>query len=251
MDELERLDERALGLLLRLASNPEDPCGREFDALLYEFVWRYLRAKGEDIATRVAVYTGSSGPAAPALQPGELAEVAHDATILALRRVRDNAARFDPGRGKTTLWVIGAAEYAYVEVAKAIAHARRSPSLVFEDPNDLPHIPDSSPSTEEHVVGKVANEQALSEAVSVLSEREFAALRLVDTLELTYAEAAERMFGDAGMDRVVEGLLTRGRRRLAAAWEGRQPSVSGGSSKSRGAGKVPGRSADNVGEEHV
>jgi DNA-directed RNA polymerase specialized sigma24 family protein len=246
MDDLERLDQRALELLHELASNPDGDCARQFDSLLYEFVWRYLRAKGEEIPARVAAYMGAEGTAAPQPQPAELAEVAHEATVIALHRVRAKAARFDAARGKPTLWVIGAAEYAYVEVAKAIATARRSPRLAFHDPADLVGIPDSSPSTEEHVISKVSNEQALSEAAEALSEREFAALRLVDTLELTYSEAAERMFGDATMDRVVEGLLRRGRRRLAAAWQGREPSVSGS-----GTGKVTARDADNGGEEHV
>lgn len=246
MDYLEHLDQRALDLLGQLAESPEGDIERQFDALLYEFVWRYLRAKGEEITARVARYTGATSAVAPQPQPSELAEVAHEATIIALRRVRERAARFDSTRGKPTLWVIGAAEYAYVEVAKAIVGARRSPQLVFHDPGDLLHIPDSSPSTEEHVISKLSNEQALHEAAKALSEREFIALRLVDTLEFTYAEAAERMFGEASMARAVEGLLRRGRRKLAAAWQDRPPSVSGSST-----GKVTGLDADDLGEEHV
>jgi DNA-directed RNA polymerase specialized sigma24 family protein len=246
MDELERLDQRAVELLTELADNPNGEGARQFDSLLYEFVWRYLRAKGDQIPARVAAYTGIDATAAPQPQPGELAEVAHEATIVALRRVREKAGVFDPARGKPTLWVIGAAEYAYVEVAKAIAKARRSEHLAFRDPADLLEIPDSSPSTEEHVISKLSSEQALAHAAEALSEREFAAVRLVDTLGLSYAEAAERMFGDASADRVVDGLLSRGRRRLALAWQGRQRSVSGSAM-----GKVSGDGADNTGEENV
>ena len=64
----------------------------------------------------------------------EVDEVAHDATATALRRVRQNAWKFDASKGRPTQWVIGAAEFAYIEVAKAVVAARRSDRLVFLDP---------------------------------------------------------------------------------------------------------------------
>jgi DNA-directed RNA polymerase specialized sigma24 family protein len=246
MDHPKHLDEPARELLAALAERPDEDLARRFDALLYEYVWRYLRARSETIASRVARYTSNPGIHAPRLQAGELAEVAHEATTIALRRVRQKAGEFDPARGGPVSWVIGAAEYAYVEVAKAIAAARRSSRLSFQDPQDLLDVPDWSPSTEEHVISKLSSEQALREAAEVLSDHEFAALRLVDTLKFTYAEAAEVMFGEANMERTVEGLLRRGRRRLAAVWQEHKPSVSGSPT-----GKVSRQGVENSGKEHV
>jgi DNA-directed RNA polymerase specialized sigma24 family protein len=246
MDELERLDKDASGLLEKIAAGAGEDCALQFDVLLYEFVWRYLRANSGRIAERVGRYVGSDAAAGPPLLANELAEVAHDATTLALRRVREKAGRFDAAQGKATLWVLGAAEYAFVEVAKAIAAARRPTHYTFEDPQTFLEVPDSSPSTEEHILAKISNEQALEEAARALSEHEYAALRLVHTLKFSYAEAAEVIFGDAGMDRAIDGLLVRGRRKLAEAWQDRQPPTN-----AHGAGKVSGPSVDNTGESHV
>lgn len=243
MDELQRLDRQACELLQRLA---DGECARAFDSLLYEFVWRYLRTNANRIAARVARYAGADGVAAPELLPAELAEVAHDATTTALRRVREKAARFDPDRGTPTGWVIGAAEFAFVEAAKSIVEARRSPWFELHDPQDFAEISDFAPSTEEHVIAKVASEQALEEAAEVLSEHEYIAIRLVVTLKFSYAEAAELMFGEASMARAVDGLLTRGRAKLAAAWRDREPWAG-----PTAAGKVFADGADNTGGEHV
>jgi DNA-directed RNA polymerase specialized sigma24 family protein len=246
MSELQRLDEEAGELLAQIADDPEGECARRFDTLLYRFVFGYLRANTNRIATRVAARVGVGGVAAPALLAEELSEVAHDATTIALRRVREKAVRFDPRRGTPTNWVIGAAEFAFVEVAKSVVAARRSPRLAFHDPEDLAVLADCAPSTEEHVLAKVSSEQALEEAVEVLSEREWAAIRLVDTLQLSHAEAAGVIFGDAAMARSVEGLLTRGRPKLAAAWSERRAAFG-----MRATGKVSGEDAENTGGENV
>lgn len=50
------------------------------------------------------------------------------------------------------------------------------------------------------------------------------ALRLVVTLGYSYAEAAKELLGDAAKTRQIDGLLTRGKRKLALAWEGRRRS---------------------------
>lgn len=49
------------------------------------------------------------------------------------------------------------------------------------------------------------------------------------TLGYSYADAAERIFGDAAMTKQVDGLLTRGKRKLAEAWIDRRPSPRGAS----------------------
>jgi DNA-directed RNA polymerase specialized sigma24 family protein len=246
MSELQRLDEEAAQLLAQIADDPDGECARRFDTLLYPFVFGYLRTQRDRIAARVAAYAGAEGAAAPSLLPEELAEVAHDATATALRRVRKNAARFDQRRGTATDWVIGAAQFAFVEVAKSVVAARRSPRMAYHDPQDLELLAGAAPSTEEHVLAKLGDEEALEQAAEVLGERELAAVRLVHTLHLSYAEAAEAIFGDASMTRAVEGLLTRGRAKLATAWQDRRPASGAGAG-----GKVSGEGADNTGGENA
>lgn len=153
--------------------------------------------------------------------------MAHEATTIALRRVRQQAARFDPNLGTPTMWVIGAAEFAWVDVAKTIVSARRSEQLVFTAPDDLLDIADPSPSTEEHVLRHVHDADALADAARYLSRTEFAAIRLVITAGYSYAEAARLIFGDGTKTKQVDGLLTRGKTKLAVAWSDRRPSPRG------------------------
>ncbi|HEX6679826.1 MAG TPA: hypothetical protein VF063_04195 [Gaiellaceae bacterium] len=222
MDELDR---RGCALLARLVDEPdEEDCARQFDTLYYEIVWRYLRAKHRVLATRVARYLGVAGAVAPQVLDEEVDEVAHDATATALRRVRQNAERFDGAKGTPTQWVIGAAEYAYVEVAKAVVSARRSDVLEFVDPLDLFDEPDRNPTTEEHVLRQFEDAEALADAARHVSEKEFLALRLRATAGYSRAEAAKMIFGDATMKKQVDGLVERGARKLAQAWHDRRTS---------------------------
>lgn len=227
----EELDRQGRALLARLADKPDDEeAARLFDRLYYEIVWRYLRANHEVLATRVARYLGLPGSVAPQVLLKEVDEVAHDATATALRRVRHNAWKFDPAKGSPTRWVIGNAEYAYIEVAKAVVKARRSDSLEFVDPMDLLDTPDLNPTTEEHVLRQLEDAEALADAAAHVSEKEFAALRLRATAGYSRGEAAEKIFGDATMKKQVDGLVERGARKLARAWSDRRPSpgVTGG-----------------------
>jgi hypothetical protein len=179
MDGIEELDRRGRELLDELAADPDSDCWRQFDALFYPPVWRYLRANHAALNSRVARYLKVDGNVAPDVLPEEVDEVAHEATKVALRRVRQNATGFDPQRGTPTMWVIGAAEYAWIEVARAIAAARRSDRLQFVPPDDFVDEPDRNPTTEEHVFRHLQDAEALEDAARHVSEKEFAALRLV------------------------------------------------------------------------
>lgn len=235
MDGTEELDRRGRALLAELADDPDGQnCARQFDSLYYEIVWRYLRANHAVLATRVGRYLGQAGNVAPAVLQEEIEEVVHDATKTALRRVRQNAHKFDATKGSPTRWVIGAAEYAYVEVAKAVVTARRSDRLEFVDPLDLLDVPDRNPTTEEHVLRQTEDAEAIADAASHLSEKEFLALRLRATAGYSRGEAAERIFGDATMKKQVDGLVERGARKLAKAWNDRRlwPGVAGGTNLS-------------------
>lgn len=244
MDGIDELDRRGRALLAELAVDPDSDCWRQFDALFYEGVWKYLRTNHDKLPARVARYLKVDGVVAPDVLPEEVDEVAHEATKIALRRVREKAARFDPARGTPTMWVIGSAEYAYIEVAKTIVAARRSDRLRFVAPADLFDEPDGNPTTEEHVLRHLEDEEALEDAASHISEKEFAAVRLVLTAGYSYAEAAKVIFGDETMTKQVDGLLTRGKRKLAEAWIDRKPSPRGASGSN-----VPDRTDDKEGTD--
>jgi DNA-directed RNA polymerase specialized sigma24 family protein len=244
VDGIEDLDRRGRELLDELAANPDSDCWRQFDALFYPTVWRYLRAKHAILGARVARYLKVDGVVAPEVLPEEVDEVAHEATKVALHRVRKNAARFDPQRGTPTMWVIGNSEWAWIDVAKAIAAARRSDRLRFVAPEDLLDEPDQNPTTEEHVLRHLEDAEALEDAARHVSEKEFAALRLVLTAGYSYAEAARVIFGDETMTKQVDGLLTRGKRKLAEAWADRRPSHNGSSGS-----KLGGRTDDKEGSD--
>jgi DNA-directed RNA polymerase specialized sigma24 family protein len=233
--EIENLNRLGGALLAELADDANEDCARQFDALFYEPVWKFARAHHDRFSSRVARYLGLDEAVAPEVLPDEVDEVAHDATALALRRVRENAGRFDPNRGQLFQWLIGAVEYAYIEVAKTVVAARRSDRLQFRAPEDVPDIPSSAPTTEELVLQQIRDAETFASAASHVSEKEFVALRLVVTLGYSYAEAAQCIFGDPEMTRQVDGLLTRGKKKLAAAWEGRRSSPqSAGSSNFSG-----------------
>jgi len=245
VDGVEELDRHGRELLAELSAEPENERARQqFDAAFYPHVWRYLRANHAILRARVARYLRVDGVVAPEVRPEEVDEVAHEATKIALRRVRQNAAGFDSPRGTPTMWVIGAAEYAWIEVAKAIAAARRSDRLQFVPPEDLLDEPDRNPTTEEHVLRHLQEAEALADAAQHVSEKEFAALRLVVTAGYSYAEAAAVIFGDETMTKQVDGLLTRGKRKLAEAWVDRRPSPNGASGS-----KLGGRTDDKEGSD--
>lgn len=227
MEGTEELDRRGAKLLAELVIEPDGDCRRLFDALYYELVWRYLRANHGKLSARVARYLKLDGVVAPEVLEEEVAEVAHEATLVALHRVRQGAGRFDPERGTATGWVIGAAEFAWVEVAKTIVSARRSGQHVFFAPEDLLAVADPNPTTEEHVLRHLEDAEALADAARYLNENEWAAVRLVVTAGYSYAEAAKVIFGDETKTKQVGGLLERGTAKLAVAWKERRPSPSG------------------------
>jgi DNA-directed RNA polymerase specialized sigma24 family protein len=224
MDGTDELDRRGAELLAELAENPTDECRRAFDALYYELIWRYLRASNKTLGSRVASYLKVEGVVAPEVPEEEVAEVAHEATLVALRRVRGNAWKFDSGRGTATGWVIGAAEFAWVEVAKTIMRARQTENLPIEDILD---VADHGPSTEEHVLRHLQDEEALADAARHVDEDEWNTLRLVVTAGYSYKEVATMLFGDETMTKRVDRLLQSGKIKLAGTWKDRRPSPSG------------------------
>lgn len=238
------IDRQGARLLAALAADPENEvCAREFDSLLYPLIWGYLRANHAVLGGRVARYIGVDGAVAPQILPEEVDEVAHAATVVALRRVRNHPGRFDPNLGTVSGWSINAAEFAYVEVAKDIVGARRSAELQFKDPIDIVELA-AAPSHESAVERRIVDAEDLADAASHVSELEWTALRLVITLGYSYADAAERMYGDSSMSKHVDNLLQRGKRKLAAAWSDRRPTASG-ASRSNGSSGTDDREGAN------
>lgn len=223
MDGIEELDRRGRQLLAELEADPRSDCWRQFDNLFYEPVFKYLRAKQPLLGARVARYLGGAGNLAPEILPEEIGEVLHDATQTALRRVRENAWKFVPERGSPTQWVLGAAEFAYVDVAKAIVEARRSAKLTFVDPSELLDHVDAK-STEEHVLRLLEDADALADAASHLEPEEWTALRLRVTAHHSRLETALLMFRDETAVRRVDRLVESAKRKLAVAWIDRKPS---------------------------
>lgn len=219
----EKRNDLGAALLAELARNPESSLVKEFHALFYEYIRDRLLRDRDRIAGRVRRYLNASGPTAPRLRREEVDEVAHDATTRALRRVCASAANFDSARATATQWVIGASEFAFVEVAKEVVAARRPQGIEFDHPDALQELVDPGPGTEELVVSRISTEQIVREAADLLSEREWQALRLVVTERYTYAEAAEVIFGSAAFTKQVDGLLTRAKRKLNEAWPHLRP----------------------------
>jgi DNA-directed RNA polymerase specialized sigma24 family protein len=226
VNEIQDLDRRGCELLDELAANPGSDCWKQFFALFFEPVRLYLVVNRSVLAIRVARHLKADGIVAPVVPSEQVNEIAHEATLIALRRVCENAARFDPKRGTPTMWVIGNAHWAWIDVVKAIAVSNR---VDFVSPGELTNEPDTNPTTEEHVLRKLTDTEALAEAASHVSEKEFAAIRLVVTDGYSYAETAKLMFGDESMTKQIDGLLTRGKRKLAEAWADRRPSPSSAS----------------------
>jgi DNA-directed RNA polymerase specialized sigma24 family protein len=219
-DGITDLNSRGAKILAHLAEFPGDTVSaREFDAAFYQLIWQYLRERHRFLGARVARYLGKPGSMVATLLEGEVDEAAHDATTTALRRVRQGAGKFDPALGTATDWVKGSAELAYSEVARAIIAARRSETLTFLDPDDLLDVEDPGQSTEEHVLRHIGDEDALADAARLLTDREYASVRLRYTLGYSRAETAEIIFGDPTKVRQTDRIAAQALAKLTVAWE--------------------------------
>jgi DNA-directed RNA polymerase specialized sigma24 family protein len=123
--------------------------------------------------------------------------------------------------------LLGQAPFAYVDVAKAVVRERRSERLKFVDPLDVLDEPDSNATTEEDALRQIQDAEALADAARHLTDKEFAAIRLRYTAGYSRAEAAAVIFGDPEKKKQVDGLVERGKRKLAQAWSERRPSPRG------------------------
>jgi hypothetical protein len=221
----EELDRYGARLLAEMASDPECPACQEFARVFYPVVWGYLRANHSRIGTIVGGFAGSAKSAAPQLLPEEVDQVAHDATERAIRRLRRNAAQFDAAEGPATKWILGAAGFTFVEVAKKTVAARtRGPELVLEDPTGVEERIDGHEALQEDFLRRVINQETYREVAALLNENEWTALRLQVLMDMSCAAIARAMFDDQTKTRKVEGLLERGKKKLAEEWRDRRPS---------------------------
>lgn len=221
----EELDEYGARLLADIASDPESPACHEFARIFYPVVWGFLRSNHRRVGAIVGGYAGSDRSAAPELLEEEVDDAAHDATDKAIKRLQRNAARFDPNKGPATKWILGAGGFAFVEEAKKTVSKRtRGPKIVPEEPAELAKTKDDHGALEEDFLRRVTDEETFAEIADVLNENEKTALRLRAVMGMPCAAIAGAMFGDETKTRKVEGLLERGKKKLAVAWQDRRPS---------------------------
>lgn len=221
----EELDKYGAQLLAEMAADPESRACQQFAGVFYPVIWGFLRANHRNVGTIVGGYAGSDKSAAPELLDEEVDDAAHAATERAIKRLRRNAAWFDPEKGTATKWILGAAGFAFVEVAKeTVAKRTRRPKIDPEDPAVVAEKVDAAGALEEDFLWRVINEQTYAEVADLLNENEWTALRLRVLMEMSCAAIARAMFDDETKTRRVEGLLERGKKKLAAAWEDRRPS---------------------------
>jgi hypothetical protein len=220
------LDEYGARLLAQMAVDPDGPACRQLGGVFYPVLWGFLRANHRRLGTIVGGYAGSDRAAAPELLEEEVDDVAHAATAKAIERLRRNAAQFDPTEGPATKWALGAAGFAFVEEAKkAVAKRTRGPQIVLQDPTELQEQIDDQTALEEDMLRRVIKEQTYAEVAELLNENEWTALRLRVVMGMPCPAIASAMFGDETKTRKVEGLLERGKKKLAIAWQDRRPST--------------------------
>ena len=115
-------------------ADPRSDCWRQFDNLFYEPVFSICVQSSPSSAPAFARYLDKQGSLSARSSWRRSARRCFTTPRKLIAFVRENAWKFDPERGSSTLWVLGAAESAYVDVAKAIVKARRSEKLSFVDP---------------------------------------------------------------------------------------------------------------------
>jgi DNA-directed RNA polymerase specialized sigma24 family protein len=209
--------QRALALLNAVAREPSPTAVRVFDEFFYPLVVAYVRKRHRMLGLEVAARSGNGGSAAPLLSRHQIDEAAHVTALTALRRARASARRFDPERGSPVAWVLRAAGFAYVEVAKAMAQDERRLMTQAEADAEA-DIGQPAPAAMSDPAEAVAGQDLIDQVFLVLADDERAVAILRLRYDSTYAEIAEALFGDASATKRVDHLLYSARRKLATRW---------------------------------
>jgi DNA-directed RNA polymerase specialized sigma24 family protein len=204
---------RALALLNAVGRDPSPTAVRAFDEFFYPIVLRYVLKRHRFIGLEIARRTGAGGvSAAPMLADHQVEEAAHTTALIALRRARASARRFDPEAGDPVAWVVGAAAFAYVEVAKAMRRERED----LAPGADV--APERATPSEDQPADILERQDLLDDLFLVLGDEERAVVILVLRYSYSYAEAAEVLLGDPAATKRIDYLLQSARRKLAPRW---------------------------------
>lgn len=202
---------QALALMNAVARDSTTAAVQAFDEFFYPLVIDYIVERHGSIGFDVAAWMGASGSAAPELDEHQIEEAQQRAALIALRRARASAARFDPAQGSPVGWVLRAAAYAYVEVAKQLA---RDQDELAASPEALETV--ASPA--EDLADTLARQQLVDDLLLVLSDDERRVVALVLKHEYTYKQAAQRLFGSTDEAKRVDHLLQSARKKMAPRW---------------------------------
>lgn len=204
-------------LLEALAHAPDDHAlTTQFNTLFYPVLLHYVKRRQPHLRAALAAMTGKQA-AVPQLDPQDVEEAAHATAWLALEAARAGALRFDAARGSALTWVLRAAAWAYVDVAKELARgSRRSVLRVLSESDEVERRLNEL-RQEDDPAEIVVGQEKIDRAFALLSEQERQALTL-KIHGFSYEESAAIIFGDPKSGRRVEYLLRRARHKLCAAW---------------------------------
>lgn len=212
MTRLSDLDSRrALALLNAVAREPSRTAVLAFDEFFYPLIFAYVAKRHHTIGIEMGAKLSVGGSAAPHVPSTQVDEAAHVTALVALRRARASASQFDATLGSPIGWVLRAAGYAYLEVARQLAQDQGE--LLEDDEQDRP-----APTALTDPAEILARQSEIDDLFLPLSDDERRVVNLVLRYKYTYAQAAEIVFGDAKATKRVDHLLQSARTKLARRW---------------------------------
>lgn len=193
-------------LMATVAAAPDSPAAQKFDELFYPHVLRYARKRNHALGVEAARLLGQEGNIAPRLSPQQLDEAAHLTATKALESARRSAKKFDPSKGTALAWVLRAAAFAYVDVARLLAGSDRRFQDVATSDADLERLLHRDRDSEDP--SEVAeNHDILARYFSLLTDEERLVVLAREKFNLSYVEIAEIVFKDASAAKRVDKML--------------------------------------------
>lgn len=215
--------ERATLLLLAVASAPDDQkVAAAFDDCIYPVVLAFVRKRHRYLATDAARSAGQAQPWLPRVSEADLDHMVHSTAVLALRRARGSACRFDPEKGDAIAWVLRNAAFAWIEEAGKAAPDPRRHGIPTDD-DELAAAADRSQGCD--VAEHAATVVDLNDCLNRLPAEERQAVILCLHQGLSYRETAEVMMGDPERYKRVDKLLQQARTRMDQMWEQSSPGL--------------------------
>lgn len=212
-DELNR---RGAQLLQGIAAAPGDSnIATEFNTLFYPVILQYVKRRQSSLRASITALIGHA--AVPHLDPQDIEDAANATAWLALETARAGAGRFDSSQGTALAWVMRAAAFAYLDVARELARGSRRSVLSTVTQSDEIEQMLNELRQEDDPAEVVLGQDRVDRAFALLSEQERQALML-KIRGFSYEQSAAIIFRDPTCGRRIEHLLRRGRNKLRAAW---------------------------------